>query len=226
MITTNAIQRTFHIKVGDSTGTCFTIDVDNKQYLVTAKHIVSDLADTSNIEIFHEQQWKNIEVTIVGHCDGEIDISVLTTNLQISPTHPLEPTSAGMTYGQDVYFLGFPYGMAGEMGPMNRDFPVPFVKKAIVSCIYFENDIQIIFLDGHNNLGFSGGPVIFKEHNSGDYKVCSVVAGYRYAEEPVYQNGKPIPLEIRANTGIVISYGIKHAVDLIEENPIGFALPA
>lgn len=226
MITTNAIQRTFHIRVGDSTGTCFTIDVDDKQYLVTAKHVVPDLVGTSNIEIFHEQQWKNIEVTVVGHCDGEIDISVLTTNLQISPTHPLEPTSAGMAYGQDVYFLGFPYGMAGEIGPMNRDFPFPFVKKAIVSCMYINNDIQINFLDGHNNPGFSGGPVIFKEHNSRDYNVCSVVSGYRYAEEPVYQNGNPVPLELRANTGIVITYGIKHAVDLIEANPIGFELPA
>jgi len=226
MITTNAIQRTFHIKVGDSTGTCFTIDVENKQYLVTAKHVVPDLVGTSNIEIFHEQQWKNIEVTVVGHCDGEIDISVLTTNLQISPTHPLEPTSAGMAYGQDVYFLGFPYGMAGEIGLMNRDFPFPFVKKAIVSCMYFENGIQISFLDGHNNPGFSGGPVIFKEHNSIDYKVCSVVSGYRYQEEPVYQNGNPVPLELRANTGIVITYGIKHAVDLIKANPIGFELQA
>ena len=226
MITTNAIQRTFHIKVGDSTATCFTIDVDNKQYLVTAKHLVHNLTETFAIEIFHEQKWKDIEVTLVGHCDGEIDISVLKSNLQISHTHSFKPTLAGLLYGQDVYFLGFPYGIAGKPGSVNRDFPIPFVKKAIASCVYVENEIQIIFLDGHNNPGFSGGPVIFKEHNSNDYKVCSVISGYRYDEKPVYQSGNPVPLEVRVNTGIIITYGIKHAVDLIHANPIGFKLQA
>ncbi len=225
MITCNAIQRTFHIKIGQSAGTCFTIDIDNKQYIVTAKHVVSNFIGTSNIEIFHEKQWKTIEVNVVGHCEGEIDISVLATNIQISPTFPLEATSAGLTYGQDVYFLGFPYGMTGEMGPINRNFPLPFAKKAIISSMSFENKTEICFLDGHNNPGFSGGPVIFKKPNSMEYKVCSVVSGYRYEEEPIYQNGKPIPFELRANTGIVITYGVKHAVDLIEANPIGFELP-
>lgn len=226
MITTNVIQRTFHIRVGDSFGTCFTIDVDNKQYLVTAKHLVHNLTETSVIEIFHERQWKTIGVTLVGHCDGEIDISVLKLNLQISPTHSLEPTPAGLVYGQDVYFLGFPYGIAGKPGSVNRDFPIPFVKKAIVSCVYVENEIRIDFLDGHNNPGFSGGPVIFKKHNSNNYKVCSVISGYKFDEEPVYQNGNPVPLEVRVNTGIVKAYGIKHAVDLIQANPIGFKLQA
>ncbi len=109
---------------------------------------------------------------------------------------------------------------------MNRDFPIPFVKKAIVSCMMFENDMQIFFLDGHNNPGFSGGPVIFKEPNSNGFKVASVISGYRYAKEPIYQNGAAVPLELRANTGIVISYGIKHAIDLIESNPVGFQISA
>ncbi len=113
MITTNAIQRTFHIKVGDSTGTCFTVDIKNRQYLVTAKHIVCDLDGESYLDIYHDNQWKTIKVTVVGHCDGEIDISVLTADIQISPLHPLEPTSDGMIYGQDAFFLGFPYGMGG-----------------------------------------------------------------------------------------------------------------
>lgn len=224
MITTNSIQRTFHIKIGDSTGTCFTIDVDGRQYLVTAKHVAETLTGDCLIQIYHEKQWKYIDVTIVGHCDGDIDISVLATNFQISPIHPLEPSSANLGYGQDVYFLGFPYGMSAELGEMNRDFPLPFVKRALVSNMIFEDGVQIYFLDGHNNPGFSGGPVVFKEHGKSDYKVCSVISGYRYAREPIYQGDNPVPLELRANTGIVITYGIKHAVDLIKVNPIGFEL--
>jgi Trypsin-like peptidase domain len=187
LITTNVIQRTFHIQVGDSIGTCFTVDVNGNQYLVTAKHVVKDLNGTCNIRIFHENQWKDIQVTVVGHCEGDIDISVLTAQLQLSPAYPLEPTSAGMIYGQDVYFLGFPYGMTGEVGALNRDFPFPFVKKAIISCMYTtDNGVKIFFLDGHNNPGFSGGPVVFKEPNKNDYKVISVISAFRYTEEPIY----------------------------------------
>lgn len=32
--TNNIYQRTFYIKIGKDTGTCFTIDVDNHQYVV------------------------------------------------------------------------------------------------------------------------------------------------------------------------------------------------
>jgi S1-C subfamily serine protease len=227
LITTNIIQRTFHIQVGDSTGTCFTVDVNGNQYLVTAKHVVKDLNGTCNIRIFHENQWKDIQVIVVGHCKGDIDISVLTAQLQLSPAFPLEPTSEGMIYGQDVYFLGFPYGMTGEVGALNRDFPLPFVKKAVISCMYTtDNGTKMFFLDGQNNPGFSGGPVVFKEQNKNDYKVTSVISGFRYTEEPVYQGDNKVPLAYRYNTGIIISYGIKHAVDLIESNPIGFKLEA
>ncbi len=148
MIPTKVIDRTFHIQVADSTGTCFTIDVGNKQYLVTAKHIVKDLSGICGIKIFHEKRWKNIPITVVGHCKGDIDISVLTAQLQLSPTHQLEATSARMSYGQDAYFLGFPYGMSSEVGKLNRDFPMPFVKKAIISCMYISEDgVQINFLE-------------------------------------------------------------------------------
>jgi len=127
MITTNVIQRTFHISIENSTGTCFTIDVDGKQYLVTAKHLVEQIKNTAKIRIYHENQWKDLQVTLVGHCEGNIDISVMAAGFQLSPTFELEPTSGGMIYGQDVYFLGFPYGMAGQVGELNRDFPLPFV---------------------------------------------------------------------------------------------------
>lgn len=227
MITTNVIQRTFHISIGNSAGTCFTIDVDGKQYLITAKHLVEQIKDTAKIRIYHENQWKNIQVTLVGHCEGDIDISVVAAGFQLSPPFELEPTSAGIIYGQDVYFLGFPYGMTGQIGELNRDYPLPFVKKAVVSCMYrTEDGVQISFLDGHNNPGFSGGPVVFKEPNGQTYKVAAVISGFQATEEPIYQDGKQVPLAYRYNTGIIIAYGIKHALDVINVAPSGYVLQA
>jgi hypothetical protein len=126
----------------------------------------------------------------------------------------------GLIWGQDVFFLGFPYGWSSDIGTINRNFPMPFVKKAILSCMQ-TNNIHCLFLDGHNNPGFSGGPVVFKEPNKQDYKVAAIISGYRYTKEPIFSGEDQLPLEYRYNTGIIVSYGIKHAVDLINSNPIG-----
>jgi S1-C subfamily serine protease len=224
MITANVLQRIFHIEVGNSTGTCFTIDVDNKQYIVTAKHLVENISAQSTVDMFYDEQWKKIDITLIGHGQNDIDISVLSTDFQLSPTLPLPPTSAGIIYGQDVYFLGFPYGMFSQPGDIMRNFPMPFVKKAILSNISAINNVQIFSLDGQNNPGFSGGPVVFKSLDSNDYKVAAVISGYRYTNEPIFNGAKELPLVYRHNTGIIFAYGIKHATDLINVNPAGFAL--
>ena len=54
--------------------------------------------------------------------------------------------------------------------------------------------------------------------------VAGVIAGYQQKMEPVYLEGKSTSLEFKYNTGIIIAYGIKHAMDLIHQNPIGFDL--
>ena len=163
MITTNVYHRVFQIKVGEEIGTCFTIDVSGKQYLITARHVIQGWNRKESLYIFHENQWKSIDVTLVGECDGEIDIAVLAAGILLSPNFALPASAGGIIWGQDVYFLGFPYGWYGEIGELNRHFPMPFVKKAILSCTFSQDDgVQHFYLDGHNNPGFSGGPVVFK----------------------------------------------------------------
>lgn len=222
MITANVIQRTFQLKCGEDIGTCFTIDVDNMQYLCTAKHCLANFRGNS-IELFHEEQWKTLEVELVGFGSNDTDICVLSPKIQLSPTHPLPPTIAGMAIGQDAYFLGFPYGLQIEAGNLNRLFPFPLVKRATVSGINFEEQ-KIILLDGHNNPGFSGGPVVFAKPGSAENEisVAGIISSYRFEPTPVLdENDKKTSLKVRTNTGIVHSYAINHALDAIKENPIG-----
>jgi len=223
-ITTNILRRTFQFTFGKEQGTCFTIDRDNRQYIVTARHLVEPLTDSATIRIKHEQIWKDCSVNLVGHGEGEVDISVLAAGIQISPKYPLHPNAAGLALGQDVYFLGFPYGLTSEVGELNQNYPFPFVKKATMSAMDFNPNR--IFLDGHNNPGFSGGPVVFSEVGkpTNPLSVAGVISGYRFRMEQVYLEGKPTALEFRYNTGIILVYGINHAVDLISQNPIGFKL--
>ncbi len=218
MITANIIHRVFRIRYGDFMGTAFTIDVDNKQYLITAQHLVKKVTGKSQLYIFSNQNWKPIDIVLVGHCPSGIDISVLAPAKQLTPSGlPTEPNSNGLIYGQEVYFLGYPYDLLVDIIFTDNGYPLPFVKKAIVSCF----DSKYFLLDGHNNPGFSGGPVVFREQGQSQLKMAAVISGYKAISEPVLINGKETDFSYKYNTGIIISYSIKFAVDLISSNPIG-----
>ena len=235
MITTNVIQRTFHIRFGDSTGTAFAIDRDNRQYLVTARHVVENITSGNSVLIFHERQWKNTSVEVIGIGAGENDVAVLACPVRLAPSHPLESSSAGLTYGQPVYFLGFPFGWDGGGEQINRDFPIPFVKAGIVSSITFGYSSRI-YIDGHNNKGFSGGPLVYVPTGqpSNDFRVAGVVANYPapIVEAVVDRNGRPIlgannqPIAyFKENQGFVVAFDIRHVTELVDANPKGFKLP-
>ena len=114
----------------------------------------------TTIAVFHDNQWKNVTVDVVGIGEADVDVAVLSCPTQLAPTHPLEASFAGLTYGQTVYFLGFPFGWDSGAENINRDFPMPFVKTGIISALIFGNPTHF-FIDGHGNKGFSGGPVVF-----------------------------------------------------------------
>ena len=92
-----------------------------------------------------------------------------------------------------------------------------------------------IYLDAHANPGFSGGPVVFAPMGGSptELRVAGVVANYPASLQPVVdQNrnpitdpeGKPAGLYVQENPGIVVAIGIRHVIQLIEANPIGFPL--
>ena len=98
-----------------------------------------------------------------------------------------------------------------------RDAPVP---PATLSLF----DGRMLFLDGHNNPGFSGGPVVFTVRGNNVFRVAAVVSGYRAIAEPVYENGLETGLTYNHNTGIIVTHGIDSAVEIAWANPIGAAV--
>ena len=153
MITTNVLQRTFQLNHKSKLSTCFAVDIDNRQYIVTAKHCIDDF-DPAQFQIFHDGQWKNLNVSLVGFGSHEADVAVLTADLQLAPSYSLPCSLGNVVFGQDVYFLGFPFGMRSESGEFNRGFPFPLVKRGIFSALPdFGIELQEVILDGHNNPG-------------------------------------------------------------------------
>lgn len=239
MITSNVLSRTFFVKFGDSTGTAFTTEKDSRQYLVTARHVVEDIKPRDAINVFHDRQWKRLEVQVVGIGKDESDIAVLSPIVQLSPTLPLEATSDGLIYAQQTYFLGFPFGWDGGSEHLSNGHPMAFVKSGVLSALLDGNPTKI-YLDAHVNEGFSGGPVVFQEASASEsptpdssFKVAGVVVNYPTpmmrpvvgptGEQVFDQNNNPIG--IRENPGFVVAIDIKRALELINQNPIGFSLP-
>lgn len=229
MISTEVFHRVFCIRAGENVGSCFTMDVGGKQYVCTAKHVLDDWNGKS-VELFHKGSWKCLQVNLVGYGSRNTDIAVLAPSVRLTPPNlVLRATTDGIIYGGDAYFLGFPgvvWENVEETAKMeiNRFFPLPFVKRATVSTLFRVEDKLALFLDGHSNPGFSGGPVVCEESVRGldRWRVVAVIAGCKIEQALTTENletGK-----IFVHTGIVVAYGINHALDTIQENPIGLDL--
>ena len=106
--------------------------------------------------------------------DRENDVAVFATGVKLGPRYPLSIGMAGVILSQEVYFLGFPYSMITYWNE-SKVAPLPFVKKAIVSQIELSEHSSILYLDGHNNPGFSGGPVVCKLPKHTDWMVVGVI---------------------------------------------------
>ena len=223
----NILQRVFQLRCDTKRGTCFTIDVDGRQYIVTAWHIAKSIQESDTVQIMHEESWKDLKVQLVGHGGSDQnDISVLATHIPLSPSR-LEivlGTEEHFFFSQEICFLGYPYGFTTEIGKANNYFSLPWAKGGIISSWDSEN----IYLDGHNNPGFSGGPVVCR--NNDESVVIGVVSGYRSINKSTYffdeKNSKEeTNLKYEYNTGIVVARKIGLVIDMIKANPIGCVLP-
>ena len=220
----NILQRTFRMQFDGETATCFTVDMYRKQYIVTARHVLPDTGRSVTIEVQHEGEWKRLDCMVLARAPGDIDLCVLAPPHPISPSVAINPSTRGIVLGQDVYFLGFPYGLQSEVGELNGGFPFPLVKKACVSMLFLdgnEKDGRYLLLDGVNNPGFSGGPVVFSLPGEENARIAAVVAGYRFVWDRVYLDDKETALAVRSNTGIIMAYSIEHAIEMIRANPGG-----
>jgi len=162
MITNNIIHRVLWIKYWESVWTGFTIEANNKQYIISAKHIFNWLTWEDKIQIFHENKWKTIWIKAIFHSDPTIDIVILKFEwVNITPTLDIELWLWGAWFWQDCYFLGFPYNMR-TLSNVNHGYPLPFIKKGIFSAIW-EWTNWLVYVDWHNNRWFSWWPIVFKK---------------------------------------------------------------
>ncbi len=224
--TANVIYRVLRIRTAAGAGSAFTIEVDGKQYLITARHNLREFGAEGTIELWMDGRWTRTAARAIYPANAGVDIAALDLGRPVTVTFPLLPTAAGLFLGQQVYFLGYPFGL-GTSGTVStpRGFgEIPFLKSGIVSALDTRNpQANVLYLDGQNNPGFSGGPIVFWHAETGMFRVAGVVGGYRNEALPVLKRkdlGNPQArayndLYTRANSGIVVGYDIRHIVEAI-----------
>jgi hypothetical protein len=248
-VTTNVITHVLYIKAGTETGTAFTMEVDRREYLITAKHVVAALKPKDDIEIYREAHWLPVPVKVF-RCDAPIDVAVLIAPEQLTYALSLAPNSADVLLGQDVYFAGYPFGLSARGEQIMGKYPIAMVKKGIVSLLGRENGADLILLDGYNNPGFSGGPIVYRLAGKPGmpFFLAGVISGFRpdyvHVTTPVklkpgedisrvepwrlitLPDGQQSRLEdtneiVPLNTGIVVGYAIDQVVAFIRKHPLG-----
>ena len=188
----NVYDRTVLLKTIVGTGTAFAIDIDNRQYLVTARHMVTGLGDHHQVSVLRENQWKSLEVTIF-RCKDPIDIAVLVPNQLLTHADALPVSYPSKLYfGQELFFVGFPFGWSMQF-PNLFSGPVAIVKRGVFSATIKQDGAKLMLIDGYNNFGFSGGPIVYHELGKPGYdlSVTAVVSGFQPELRPVV---KKIPL--------------------------------
>jgi hypothetical protein len=230
LIARNILRRVFRIAYGTDNGTGFTIEVAGKQYLVTANHIFDKLPAADTIKVFRSNVWVDYHARMVGRATPQADIIVLAldrllTTSAHTPEHelPVSVGSDGIILSQECFFLGFPYGVLTNSG-QSDGYPLPLVRKALLSgFVVIGNTSQGFYLDGTNNPGFSGGPLVNARMDPP--QIFGVVTGFGSTKQPVFgPDDKPTKMYYQYNTGIIVAFDIHYALDIIAKNPIGFPM--
>jgi hypothetical protein len=213
----------FEIESATSSGAAFTINYQGAQYLVTAKHVLPDGDPNPSVTVTNRFGSEQLDLALLDIQPDAADVAVAPLSTPLTADLRLDPTFEGITWSQPVFFLGYPYGLATEFPDNTPTDRIAFVKGAILSATASVNDVQMVYLDGMSNPGFSGGPVVGFNWNRGDevgdrLQVFGVVQGYHGEALLVDQGGSPgkEQLSVRANSGIVVATQISHVTEAID----------
>lgn len=239
------------VKTAFDYGTMFSIEVDHREYWITAKHLLTGAkAGPGTLKsakfsasvldaISPEPKWVPVEFTVLDP-GKDIDIVVLVPPqpIQQVPIPPLPVASVGVPIGGECEFLGFPFALALPSKYEGLNYRMPVIKHCYISGTVPE-PIRTFVLDGLNNVGFSGGPVIAQTGTA--QVIFGVISGFISEPSDVIsvpetlppQGQKPTSVEsapnksekrknvVNLNSGIVFATDATYALEAIKKNPIG-----
>lgn len=250
--TNDILFRTVMVKTDTVQGTMFSIDVDGREYWLTAKHILTGAKHPPFGEVKNKtvslsvldptapgEKWDKYKFTVID-AGKDIDIVALAPGKRIQQIQiaSLAISQEHAPIGGECEFLGFPFAQSWRATWENgQSYLMPYIKHCYIAGL-IDKPVRIWILDGINNDGFSGGPVVF--HTGPDQRILAVVSGFvpEYGEvvsipvpsTPTKSNSgstaaKPkTPAQnkknvVGMNTGIISAYDAQYAIDAIKLHP-------
>ena len=217
---TNYLFATFYIKIHDSIATAFLGTYKGNHYLVTAKHIFKPTDSNVLFEIFRDNVWRPFNGHAFFHKSDNVDIAILRSDFVSAGYNiVLDPDSSfNVPFGDVGFFLGFPYGYYTlDNTKLNEGYPIPLIKRATFSGSIIEKNVEYLFLDGFNNPGFSGGPVLFFDRWKKDSKnlfLVAVVSGYVSQINRVKSG--TLNFDFEQNSGIIRATASRYIPEIID----------
>lgn len=243
ILSDNVLNRIFCL--GNSSkiaGTGTMLDVDGKQYLVTADHVAKSCGYEPQLLLGGwdaTTNWRTIGT------DTEADVAVLAADRPLRSTPQPLLEEGKIAFGTPGYALGFPadYGIDllnryADHGGGAYPMPAPVV-------YYIPDNVTINWMHfwGHVPTGFSGGPVMFPIMEAllsprvlGDDKIgydqsrywviVGIVLGYAQRQHKADLDGAPLDLNVtyQQPAGMIRVAKKEVFLRLIRQNPQGCSL--
>ena len=142
-------------------GTIFSLDVDQREYWITAKHILTHakhplFGSITNKSVLlrilnpgaQGEQWISVKFSVIDP-GNDIDVVVLAAQQPLlkNPLPSVTADSTGAMLGGDCEFLGFPFGGGWRANfAKNETSWMPFVKRCTISAL--ANEMELPRLSG------------------------------------------------------------------------------
>ena len=226
------LRQTFQVQTAAGAGTAFTIEVDERQYIVTAQHVLGS-ASPEMVEMQSSTAgWRPVPVSVIAMAGPPVDVAVLATNSALGSRSTVPVGVGTVSYGQAVRFLGYPFGL--DFTPISgvRTAPLPFIKAGILSALRpvpNEAGLLELFVDAAGNPGFSGGPLVLPRCSTtnGDgtvWHIAGVVTSGVTRRVPLKDvSGADVGF-VDVDAGILRATSIDAVTRMIKANPAGYPL--
>jgi hypothetical protein len=202
--------------VGESEhpGTAVLLDRDERQYLVTARHLtLGEPEEHFAVQLppWYPDPIRHLTLKRVGPSTSKADIAVFQLARPVAdPKLHLPAGTDGLVWTQEAYLLGYPLNLSGRLA--NGQAGIPIAKRGIVAAMDLGSDPPTIILDIVANPGLSGGPVVYRHEQSGELTVAGIVA--KNLAAPVNQERHAA----LGHAGLCIAVDIRVALSWINED--------
>ena len=223
------LRQTFQIRTPAGVGTAFTVEVNERQYIVTAQHMVGSVVPKVIEMQLSASGWRTVPVSVVALVEPPVDVAVLATNFLLGSRSRVPIGVGTVGFGQPVRFLGYPFGLDFTPVPGVRTAPLPFIKAGILSAlrpIPTEAGLLALYVDAAGNPGFSGGPLVLprfptREGETITWSIAGVVTSGVTHSVPLKDATGTVVGYVDADAGILRATSIDVVRRLIEANPTG-----